>query len=71
MNTRAINQPQIRFIKQRGSLQYVAQHLPPHLLMREPVQLVINQRHQSFQRRLVILAPILQEFGYFVCHRGH
>ncbi len=37
----------------------------------QPVQLVMDERHEFVQRGLVAGAPILQQLGYFVRRRRH
>ena len=56
-----IDKPLIRFVDQGRGLQRVCAALPHHMSVREPVQLVINERDQPVQRFLLPLVPRLQQ----------
>jgi hypothetical protein len=53
-----INEPEIYFIDKRCSLQGVTGTFAPHVLVGQPAQFLINQRHQFLQRCLVPVAPV-------------
>src|SRR5207249_10097210 len=61
-----VHQPHIGIVEQRRSLQQVAGFFAAHVLMGQPVQLVINQWHEFIQRRLIAVAPSFQQPGYFM-----
>ena len=66
-----INKAKVSFMDQRRSLQHMARLLPPHVLMRQPVQFVINQRRQLLQRTTVPVTPLPQQQSHIVrsgCH---
>src|SRR5438128_10694367 len=47
--------------------------LPVHVVMGQPVQFLVNQRHQLIARSLVAVSPGGQKFGYIFgrrCHSG-
>jgi hypothetical protein len=55
---------EIRFVDQRSSLKRVAVTFPLHVGVGDASQLVVDQRRQSFECRLISLPPIKQQFGY-------
>ena len=55
-----IDQAQISLINQRRSLEDVTGAFAPHVLVRQSVQLVINQKRQVLQRALVPFTPFSQ-----------
>src|SRR5436853_3909344 len=64
-----IDQPQIRFVNQSRRLQRVAWTLATHVAMSEPVQLIMYQRDELIVSRLVAVAPINKQRGYFIGYR--
>ena len=46
-------------------LQHVTGFFAAHVLVRQPVKFVINQRQEPVERRLVTCIPILQKLSYF------
>src|SRR5947207_7899644 len=48
-----------------------ARFLSPHVLVGQPMQFVIDQRHQLVERRLVAATPILQQLRYFMWRSVH
>ena len=54
-------QPQIRFMDQGGGLQRMARTLLVHVAAGHSSQLRINQRHKLIERRLVAVAPLVQQ----------
>jgi hypothetical protein len=57
---RLIDQSYIDFVNQRRSLQRVILTLESHVMIGEPVQFLINSRHQFGQGSLVAIAAIKQ-----------
>jgi len=56
-NPARIDQSQICFVDERRRLERVAGTFSGHVAMRQPMQLAVNQRHQSIQRLLIALIP--------------
>jgi hypothetical protein len=61
MDVWLIQQTEIGFVNQRGSLQDISRLSPAALLMGQPVEFVVNQRHQLAQRSVIPVTPFLQE----------
>jgi hypothetical protein len=62
-----INKPQKGLVDQSRGYERLARALPPHVSMRKPVQLLINQRHQLLERRLIALIPGKKQLGNLLC----
>ena len=60
-----INQPDKSLVHQGRGLHRVTRTLSPHVASREPMQLVVHQRQQLSQRRLVALAPGQEQLSHF------
>src|SRR5688572_26367845 len=55
-----VDQPQICFVDQRGSLKHVDFALTVHITAGEPVQFGVHERRETFDRELVAVAPSRQ-----------
>jgi len=62
-NIFGINQPQIRFIDQRGGLEAMPRTLSCHTSSRDLVKLLLYERNQSVEGGLVALAPLQKQCG--------
>ena len=60
---RIIDQPQVGFVQNRGSLQSVAGALPAHVMVSESGQFKLHQREQLLQRSLVSTDPTRRAVG--------
>src|SRR5438046_1005890 len=60
-----LDEPEVGLIYQGGGLQRVARALMQHVMVRQPVQLVIDERGQFGKGRLVAIAPGDQELRDF------
>jgi hypothetical protein len=56
-----IDQPDKGLVDQRGGLQGVADAFVRHVAACEAAQLVMDERHQPFQRGLIAAAPVDQQ----------
>ena len=52
-----VNESHVSFVDERGGLQSVVGALAAHVAVREPVQLLLNEREQLVERRPVAAAP--------------
>ena len=64
-----INQLQVGFVENGGRLQRVADPLPAHVMVGEPVQFRMQQREQFPQRFLVSVAPFAKQLGHRLSRR--
>jgi hypothetical protein len=58
------DEAEVGFVDEGGGLDGVAGALAPHVVAREPPQLVVDQRHQPRERRLVAVAPLDEQAGH-------
>ena len=58
-----LDEAEVGFVDEGGGLDGVAGALAAHVVAREPPQLVVDQRHQAFERRLVTVAPVDEQSG--------
>ena len=52
-----LDQPQVGFVDERGRLERMVAFLSGHAAARNPVELVVDDRNESRQRRFVAVAP--------------
>src|SRR5262249_11674714 len=57
LNSTRVDQPKICFVYQRPCFKRVATPLTRHIMTRQLVQMIINQRHQCFESFWVAGAP--------------
>src|SRR5215472_15611045 len=67
-----VDQSHVGFIEQRGRLQAGAGALAPHVAPRQPVELVIDDGRQPFERALLSVAPGLEQLAHLApgCFAG-
>ena len=58
-----IHEAQIGFVQQRRGLQGIAAFLAHHVLVSQPVQLPVDQRHQLVKRPLIAATPFVKQQG--------
>ena len=66
-----VDQFQERLVHECRRLQRVVPAFAAQVLLRQPVQLVVNDRHQLIQCIPISLSPCLQELCDFNWRRGH
>jgi uncharacterized protein YlaI len=54
---RTLDQPEIRFMDDRGALQRVIEALPLQVVVCHTAKLVVDQRHQRVKRGVVAFSP--------------
>jgi hypothetical protein len=63
-----VNEAKIRLIDQCGCLQRVSGALAAHALAGQPAQLLVNERHELFERRLIAAPPLEEKLCDVSCH---
>lgn len=63
-----VNESQISLINQRRCLQRNSGPFAAHALLGQPPQLLVDERHELFERRLVAPTPLPQQFSDVSCH---
>ena len=58
-----VHQPKIRLVHERGRLERMAGALPSHVTAGEPTELVVDERRELIERRLVAAAPGAEQPG--------
>jgi hypothetical protein len=63
-------QPQIQLVDQRRRLQRVALALVAHVVVGEPAQLFVDDRHEPISRERIAVGPIGKDLGYALALGG-
>jgi hypothetical protein len=58
-----VNETQVRFVYQGGTLQGVVRPFAPQIPRGQPAQFSVNERCQPVERLLIAIAPADQQFG--------
>ena len=60
-----VDETDIGFVDERGCLQAVPHALSRHAALRDPVELLMDERNQPLESSLVALTPLQQQCGDF------
>ena len=67
-----VDETQVSLVHQRRRLQRMIRSLLPHVTLRQTMELIVDERHQSVEGRTVALGPSPEEFsGSVVGIRRH
>lgn len=64
-----IHKAHVRLINQSCSLQNMAATLTLHIVPRQGAEFIVDNRHESFERRVITLTPGQQKLRNFLCGR--
>ena len=59
-----VHQPHVRFVHERGRIRAGAGPFLPDVLPSEPAQVVVDERRQALERRLVAATPRFEQCRY-------